>query len=167
MRDADPLFFPYSRIGPVIDAVRAAARAEGLAFYWYSPTPHCLYNPIARGLGNKSCAAMDGLLSVSPSGDVLPCSSYPQPMGNLLRDGFRAIWFSAAARHFKQKEYAPAECAGCESFRACQAACPLYWNRAGTAEIRNPAARSAEPRQPWRQPRKPRPHGAEGGTAWR
>jgi radical SAM protein with 4Fe4S-binding SPASM domain len=136
---ADPLFLPYSRIGPVIDAVRAAARAEGLVFYWYSPTPHCLYNPIARGLGNKSCAAMDGLLSVSPSGDVLPCSSYPQPMGSLLRDGFRSIWFSPGARHFKQKEYAPAECAGCESFRACQAACPLYWSRAGTAEIRNPS----------------------------
>jgi len=137
--DADPLFFPYSRIGPVIDAVRTAARAEGLVFYWYSPTPHCLYNPIARGLGNKSCAAMDGLLSVSPSGDVLPCSSYPKPMGSLLRDGFRAIWFSPEARHFKQKEYAPAECAGCESLRACQAACPLYWSRAGTAEIRNPS----------------------------
>jgi radical SAM protein with 4Fe4S-binding SPASM domain len=136
---ADPLFFPYSRIGPVIDAVRAAARAEGLTFYWYSPTPHCLYNPIARGLGNKSCAAMDGLLSVSPTGDVLPCSSYPQPMGSLLRDGFRAIWFSAEARHFKQKEYMPAECAGCEGFRACQSACPLYWSRAGTAEIRNPS----------------------------
>jgi radical SAM protein with 4Fe4S-binding SPASM domain len=142
---ADPLFLPYSRIGPVIDAVRAAARAEGLTFYWYSPTPHCRYNPIARGLGNKSCAAMDGLLSVSPSGDVLPCSSYPQPMGSLFRDGFRAIWFSAEARHFKQKEYAPAECAGCESFRACQAACPLYWSRAGTAEIRNPSAGDAEP----------------------
>jgi radical SAM protein with 4Fe4S-binding SPASM domain len=141
----DPLFFPYSRIGPVIDAVRAAARSEGLVFFWYSPTPHCLYNPIARGLGNKSCAAMDGLLSVSPSGDVLPCSSYPQPMGSLLRDGFRAIWFSPGARHFKQKEYAPAQCAGCESFRACQAACPLYWSRAGTAEIRNPAAACATP----------------------
>jgi radical SAM protein with 4Fe4S-binding SPASM domain len=118
----------------------AAARAEGLVFYWYSPTPHCLYNPIARSLGNKSCAAMDGLISVSPTGDVLPCSSYPKPMGNLLRDGFRAIWFSEGARHFKQKEYAPAACAGCGSFRACQAACPLYWDRVGTAEIRNPAA---------------------------
>ena len=142
--DSDPLFFPYSRIGPAIDAVRAAARAEGLVFYWYSPTPHCLYNPIARGLGNKSCAAMDGLLSVSPSGDVLPCSSYPKPMGNLLRDAFRAIWFSPGAGHFKRKEYAPAECAGCESFRACQAACPLYWSRAGTAEIRNPSAAGRE-----------------------
>jgi len=61
-------------------------------------------------------------------------------MGNLLRDAFRAIWFSPEARHFKQKEYAPAECANCASFRACQAACPLYWSRAGTAEIRNPSS---------------------------
>jgi radical SAM protein with 4Fe4S-binding SPASM domain len=132
------LLVPYSRAGAIIDAVHAAARSEGMTFYWYSPIPHCHYNTIARGLGNKSCAAMDGLLSVSPSGDVLPCSSYPEPMGNLLTTGFRDIWFSARARYFKSKEYAPGECAGCGSFVACQAACPLYWRSVGTAEIRNP-----------------------------
>lgn len=136
----DALFFSYADVGPVIEEVRRAARAQDMTFYWYSPVPHCIYNPIAKGLGNKSCAAMDGLLSVSPSGDVLPCSSYPKPLGNLLRDDFRAVWFSPAALHFKKKEYAPAECAGCPGFTACQAACPLYWERAGTREIRNPRA---------------------------
>jgi radical SAM protein with 4Fe4S-binding SPASM domain len=135
----DPLLLPYAAVGPVVEQVRGAARAAGLTFFWYSPTPHCIYNPVARGLGNKSCAAMDGLLSVSPAGDVLPCSSYPQPMGNLLAESFRQIWFSSRAQHFKNKEYAPPECGGCESFTACQAACPLYWQRAGTGEIRNPA----------------------------
>jgi radical SAM protein with 4Fe4S-binding SPASM domain len=135
---AEKLFFPYSRAGDVVDNVRAAARAEGLVFYWYSPLPHCHYNTIARGLGNKSCAAMDGLLSVSPAGDVLPCSSYPESMGNLLSMDFRDIWFSERASFFKNKRYAPAECDGCGSFTACQAACPLYWRWAGTAEIRNP-----------------------------
>ncbi|HUJ75500.1 MAG TPA: radical SAM protein [bacterium] len=134
----DALLVPYSRAGAIVDAVRAAARAEGLVFYWYSPLPHCHYNTLARGLGNKSCAAMDGLLSVSPSADVLPCSSYPEPMGNLLTQSFRDIWFSPRARHFKSKEYAPVECAGCGRFTACQAACPLYWRSVGTAEIRNP-----------------------------
>jgi len=137
---ADDLLVPYSRAGAVVDAVRAAARAEGMVFYWYSPLPHCHYNTIARGLGNKSCAAMDGLLSVSPSGDVLPCSSYPEPMGNLLTVPFTEIWFSPRAQHFKNKHYAPAECAGCPSFTACQAACPLYWKNVGTEEIRNPSA---------------------------
>ena len=135
----DGLLVPYSRAGAIVDAVRAAARAEQLVFYWYSPLPHCHYNTIARGLGNKSCAAMDGLLSVSPSGDVLPCSSYPEPMGNLLHTPFTEIWFSERARHFKTKQYAPAECSGCASFVACQAACPLYWRAVGTGEIRRPA----------------------------
>lgn len=142
----DDLFLPYSRAGDVIDSVRSAARREGLMFYWYSPIPHCHYNTIARGLGNKSCAAMDGLLSVSPAGDVLPCSSYPEAMGNLLQTEFRKIWFSDRAQFFKNKRYAPPECKGCDSFTACQSACPLYWQHAGTAEIpsRRPAAQAAE-----------------------
>jgi radical SAM protein with 4Fe4S-binding SPASM domain len=142
---AEGLFVPYTRAGAIIESVRAAARAEGMTFYWYSPIPQCHYNTIAHGLGNKSCAAMDGLLSVSPAGDVLPCSSYPEPMGNLLSQDFREVWFSPRAAFFKNKHYAPPECEGCGSFTSCQAACPLYWRYAGTSEIRNPnnRARSA------------------------
>jgi radical SAM protein with 4Fe4S-binding SPASM domain len=134
---AEKLFVPYRGAGAIVEAVRVAAKDAGLTFYWYSPLPHCHYNTIARGLGNKSCAAMDGLLSVSPAGDVLPCSSYPETMGNLLELGFRDIWFSPRAEFFKNKRYAPPECGGCDSFTACQAACPLYWRYAGTSEIKN------------------------------
>jgi radical SAM protein with 4Fe4S-binding SPASM domain len=136
-RENGPLFFPYSRTGEMLDRIRKEAQKYGLVFYWYSPLPHCQYNPIARGLGNKSCAAMDGLISVSPAGDVLPCSSYPEPMGNLLDRPFTDIWFSSRAAFFKQKQYAPPECSGCPAFTACQAACPLYWTFAGTKEIKN------------------------------
>ncbi len=147
----DGLFFPYTSIGPVIDAVRRNAVEHGLTFFWYSPVPHCLYNPISRGMGNKSCAAMDGLLSVSPRGDVLPCSSYNEPMGNLLEKPFRRIWFSDRAAYFKYKRYAPGECEGCDRFVACQSACPLYWKYAGTGEIRNPSpvAASVEEAELW------------------
>jgi radical SAM protein with 4Fe4S-binding SPASM domain len=139
---APELFLPYSGLGGIIEAVRKEAHRLGMTFHWYSPTPFCHYNPIGRGMGNKSCAAMDGLISVSPSGDVLPCSSYAVPMGNLFRRPFREVWFSERAAFFKQKRYAPAECSGCPSFQACQSACPLYWAYAGTAELagRNPAA---------------------------
>jgi radical SAM protein with 4Fe4S-binding SPASM domain len=136
------LFLPYSAIPPIIEEVRREARRLGMVFYWYSPVPLCHYNPIARGLGNKACAAMDGLLSVSPSGDVLPCSSYPEPIGNILRQDFADIWFSRRAAYFKNKRYAPQECNGCDKFVACQAACPLYWRYAGTEEIRNPEAQA-------------------------
>ncbi len=136
-RESASLFFPYAKAGTLVERVRREAVKHGLIFYWYSPLPHCHYNPIAGGLGNKSCAAMDGLLSVSPAGDVLPCSSYPEPMGNLLNRPFTDIWFSSRAAFFKQKQYAPAECSGCPAFTACQAACPLYWAYAGTKEIKN------------------------------
>lgn len=140
-RTAPDLFVPYEETGSFVDAVRAGAAREGLTFFWYSPTPLCIYNPVARGLGNKSCAAADGLLSVAPSGDVLPCSSYPESLGNLLERDFGDIWFSERAAHFKNKRYAPEACAGCASFTACQAACPLYWAYAGYGELERAAAR--------------------------
>ncbi|MCP5453203.1 MAG: radical SAM protein [Spirochaetaceae bacterium] len=135
-RRADGLFFPYAEAGAFVDEARRRAHEAGVDFYWYSPVPMCLYNPIARGLGNKSCAACDGLLSVSPTGDVLPCSSWPEPVGNLLSDGFERVWFSEQAAWFKEKRYAPESCRACASFTACQAACPLYWKYAGYDELR-------------------------------
>ncbi|MBN1797580.1 MAG: radical SAM protein [Spirochaetales bacterium] len=133
----EELFFAYSAVADIIEHTRKQAKKLGLTFYWYSPLPHCYYNPIARGLGNKSCAAMDGLLSVSPQGEVLPCSSYHESMGNLLDEDFKDIWFSKRARFFKHKQFAPSECSGCDQFTACQSACPLYWDYAGTRELKN------------------------------
>ncbi len=126
---------PYSRAGELVERAREEAARVGIEFLWYSPTPMCLFNPLAAGLGNKSCAACDGLLSVSPAGDVLPCSSYPEAVGNLLESPFLDVWNSARAVFFRRKEYAPAECSGCEDFLACAGACPLYWSAMGTAEI--------------------------------
>lgn len=124
---ADRLFIPYEEIGPVVDRLMKEARLLGLTFFWYSPTPFCTYNPIARGQGNKSCAALDGLLSVAPDGSVLPCSSWDEPVGNLLAEPFRDIWLGPKSRYFKEKHFAPEPCKTCTSFVACQGACPLYW----------------------------------------
>lgn len=126
---------PYSGTWSAIEPARAEARRLGIEFMWYSPTPMCIMNPIAEGLGNKSCAACDGLLSVAPNGDVLPCSSCPEPVGNLLRQPFQEVWNSASALFYRRKEYAPAECAGCAKFLACAGACPLYWSAMGTSEL--------------------------------
>ncbi len=132
---SDDLFVPYSEVGDHVDALRREAHKAGLTFFWYSPTPYCLYNPVARGLGNKSCAAMDGLIHVNPSGQVLPCSSWPEALGGILDRPFVEIWFSGRAAEFKNKRLAPASCASCLSFVACQGACPLYWRYAGEAEL--------------------------------
>ena len=66
----------YTRIGTLVLQAHQHAQRVGIGFHWYSPTPFCIFNPIAHGLGNKGCAACDGLVHVSPAGDVLPCSSF-------------------------------------------------------------------------------------------
>jgi radical SAM protein with 4Fe4S-binding SPASM domain len=133
----EELLLAYDEIGPVVDRVRKAAFQAGLTFYWYSPTPFCYFNPIARGMGNKSCAAADGLISVAANGDLLPCSSWDEPMGNLLKTPFRELWFSRRAQFFKNKQFAPASCRECSSFTACQGACPLYWQSCGEGLLEN------------------------------
>jgi radical SAM protein with 4Fe4S-binding SPASM domain len=125
----------YNEIGRYVMQVKRHAERAGIDFHWYSPTPFCIFNPIAHGLGNKGCAACDGLLHVSPSGEVLPCSSFSRGVGNLLEDGFEKIWFGRDARFYREKRQAPAPCRGCQHFELCQGACTLYWSEMGEAEL--------------------------------
>ncbi len=146
--DAGDLFVPYSEAGSFVDEVRKSASLAGTDFFWYSPTPLCIYNPIARGLGNKSCAACDGLLSVSPTGDLLPCSSCPDSVGNLASDNFTQLWSGEKSLWYKHKNYAREECKACDSFTACQGACPLYWNHVGYEELERFGKGSWKARRP-------------------
>lgn len=129
------LVVTYSQVGEYLDRIHAASQKIGIEFMWYSTTPLCLYNPISRGMGNKGCAACDGLLSISPTGDILPCSSYDHPVGNLLTQSFEDVWFAKEAKWFRDKKFAPEQCSDCQHFSACQGACPLYWQEMGHDEL--------------------------------
>ncbi len=130
----------YREVASVLPRVLAASRAEGVEFLWYSPTPMCVFNPIAAGLGNKGCAACDGLLSVGADGRLLPCASFDEPLGSLVASPFAEVWEAAEARSFREKERAPAGCRACERFDVCQGACPLYWRAVGTGELTESAS---------------------------
>jgi len=129
----------YSEIGERILQVRGRADSRKIGFVWYSPVPLCIFNTIAHGLGNRGCAAADGLLHVAPSGDVLPCSSFPlrETLGNLLRHDFATVWESRQACFLREKRMMPADCDGCAHADACQGACTLYWRSVGHSELKN------------------------------
>lgn len=139
---AGDLLLPYSAAGDVVLAARDRAKTRGVRFVWYSPLPACLFNTVAHGLGNRGCAAADGLLHVSPAGDVLPCSSFrhDEGLGNLQEQPFDTIWGTEAARAFRARRHLPAACGGCQDAELCQGACLLYWRACGTREL--PGARS-------------------------
>ena len=132
----------YAEAGPIVERVRARSQARGVQLIWYSPLPLCLFNTVAHGLGNRGCAAADGLLHVDPAGDVLPCSSFGhrESLGSLLAQPFDEIWQSEAARFFREKRMMPPRCAGCGEAAFCQGACVLYWREVGLCELGGSAA---------------------------
>ena len=129
------LAVPYSEIGPHLERVHAESRRIGVEFMWYSPVPMCMFNSVAHGLGNKGCSACDGLLSVAANGDVLPCASYDESVGNLLEQDVEAVWESRRATQHREKFLAHPECRECPEFEICHGACPLYWRELGFGEL--------------------------------
>ena len=81
----------YMDVGPLISAVQQRAKEKGTRLVWYSPVPYCMFNPVQAGLGSKSCACVDGLVSVNPAGQLLPCSSFEQGIGDLLHEPFKHV----------------------------------------------------------------------------
>ncbi len=126
----------YTDIGEIIRAVQQRAQAKGLRFVWYSPLPYCMFNPVQAGLGSKSCACVDGLISVNPAGQLIPCSSFDQGIGDLLKRPFREVWYTRTALYWRRKEFMPPACQRCTIRDVCCGACPLYWDeRGGFAEL--------------------------------
>jgi radical SAM protein with 4Fe4S-binding SPASM domain len=132
---AEDLAVKYSEIKDAVLEIKSGAEAQGVRFMWYSPTPMCLFNPVSHQLGNKGCSACEGLLSVDPFGRILPCSSWKEPVGNLLQEGFKALWFGERGKFLREKRAAHPDCRNCEHFAICHGACPLYFKVHGYGEL--------------------------------
>ncbi len=122
----------YSQVAARLPAIIETAKQEDIRFVWYSPIPYCIFNPVLHGLGAKSCACVDGILSVDPTGGILPCSSFESGMGSLLEQPFDQLFRGDAARYWRDKAYVPPVCADCPDVDVCAGACPLYWDAAGS-----------------------------------
>ncbi|MCD4748766.1 MAG: radical SAM protein [Thermoanaerobaculales bacterium] len=122
----------YTEVAERLPDLLATARELGVRLVWYSPIPYCLFNPVLHDLGAKSCACIDGILSVDPTGQVLPCSSFGDGIGSLLEDDFDHIYSSRQARYWRNKEFVPPVCRRCPDVDVCAGACPLYWDASGT-----------------------------------
>ncbi len=131
----DDMVIKYREVGSIIEKIQANSLEQHVEFMWYSPIPMCIFNTITHDLGNKGCAACDGLISVAPNGDILPCASYDQPVGNLKKSSFAEIWQGKNAKFFRNKTFAHSICQDCDSFAICNGGCPLYWRNIGFSEL--------------------------------
>ena len=109
----------------LLPKVKEKAQILSLKFLWYTPTQYCQFNPVQFGLGVKSCTAALINACVGPNGDVYPCQSYFESLGNILTEQWEKIWSHPLAEKLRSRSYAEEKCKDCSDLQVCGAGCPL------------------------------------------
>ena len=122
---AEKFALPLDTLNELLPKIRDKANQLGLKFLWYTPTQYCRFDPIKLGLGVKSCTAANINMCVGPNGDVYPCQSYFESLGNILKDDWQKIWNSPLAVSIRKREYAEPKCKDCPQLQICGGGCPL------------------------------------------
>jgi radical SAM protein with 4Fe4S-binding SPASM domain len=116
---------PLETLKELLPRIHDKAHQLGLKFLWYTPTQYCRFDPVQLGLGVKSCTAAMINMCVGPNGDVYPCQSYFEGLGNILTDSWEKIWRSPLAVKLRKREYVERKCKDCPQLQVCGGGCPL------------------------------------------
>jgi radical SAM protein with 4Fe4S-binding SPASM domain len=109
----------------LLPKIHSKAHQLSLKFLWYTPTQYCRFDPVQLGLGVKSCTAAMINMCVGPNGDVYPCQSYFESLGNILNVEWERIWNSPLAVKLRNRECVEPKCKDCPQLQVCGGGCPL------------------------------------------
>jgi radical SAM protein with 4Fe4S-binding SPASM domain len=116
---------PIEALKELLTKIRNKAQQLNLKFLWYTPTQYCRLDPLQLGLGVKSCTAAMINMCVGPNGDVYPCQSYFESLGNILVDKWEKIWNHPLAVKIRNRGYVEPKCKDCAQLQVCGGGCPL------------------------------------------
>jgi len=116
-----------SELQPILDMAVQRTAARGQKLIWYTPTQYCQFDPTASNLGVKGCTAALYSMCIESNGDVLPCQSYYQPVGNMLTDSWDSIWNHSLSTKLRERQGLPSKCEGCPVVSECGGGCPLQF----------------------------------------
>ena len=114
-----------SSLPPLLEMARSHVARTGQRMIWYTPTQYCHFDPMQLELGVKGCTAALYNMCIEPDGNVIPCQSYYQPLGNLLHSPWDEIWNHELALSLRQRKNLPAACTDCALLAECGGGCPL------------------------------------------
>ena len=120
-----------SELQPILDVATQKTAARGQRLIWYTPTQYCQFDPTASNLGVKGCTAALYSMCIESNGDVLPCQSYYQPLGNMLVDSWDSIWNHKLSTKLRDRQGLPSKCEGCPVVSECGGGCPLQFQVEG------------------------------------
>lgn len=112
---------------PILDIAQAKTAERGQKLIWYTPTQYCQFDPTANHLGVKGCTAALYSMCIESNGNVLPCQSYYQPLGNFLTDPWDSIWNHTLSVRLRERQNLPGKCSGCDLLAECGGGCPLQF----------------------------------------
>ena len=110
---------------PILERVAQRARERNVRLVWYTPTRYCELNPVEMALGVKQCTAARLSMAVEPDGTVIPCQSYYEGVGNILKQSWETIWNHPLCKRLRAPQKPLAECEACEHLTLCGGGCPL------------------------------------------
>ena len=116
---------PIEELKPLLMQILDKAQQLDIKFLWYTPTQYCRFDPVQLGLGVKSCTAAMINMCVGPNGEVYPCQSYFESLGNILVDKWEQIWNHPLAVKIRNREYVEPKCKDCPQLQVCGGGCPL------------------------------------------
>ena len=111
----------------LLDMARQKTDQSEQRLIWYTPTQYCHFDPMQLDLGVKGCTAALYNMCVEPDGAVIPCQSYYQPLGYLMRDPWEAIWNHELSVSLRERRSLPEKCNGCVLLQECGGGCPLQF----------------------------------------
>jgi radical SAM protein with 4Fe4S-binding SPASM domain len=116
---------PESALPPLLELAQQKTLQYGQRLIWYTPTQYCNFDPLILDLGVKGCTAALYNMCIEPNGDVLPCQSYYQPVGNMLRNDWDRIWNHELSIRLRERQGLPEKCHTCALLAECGGGCPL------------------------------------------
>jgi radical SAM protein with 4Fe4S-binding SPASM domain len=116
---------PEEDLAPLLDLVKSTTDRHAQRLIWYTPTQYCHFDPVQMQLGVKTCTAAQYNMCVEPDGNVIPCQSFYEPMGNMLHDSWNSIWNHELALWLRERKYVPESCEACAILEECGGGCPL------------------------------------------
>lgn len=128
-----------AELQPLLEIAVQKTSARGQRLIWYTPTQYCRFDPTQANLGVKGCTASLYSMCIEPDGAVIPCQSYYQPLGQLLRDPWDSIWNHELSIRLRERRSLPDKCNGCSLVPECGGGCPLQFPADGTGSRAAPS----------------------------
>jgi radical SAM protein with 4Fe4S-binding SPASM domain len=103
----------------LLEIAREITSENNQRLIWYTPTQYCNFDPMQLELGVKGCTAAMYNMCIEPNGDVIPCQSYYQSLGNILTKPWTSIWNHELSINLRERKKIPEKCLACSLVMEC------------------------------------------------